>query len=786
MSLKAGLLRAYFALEGAYYSVADFLDRSLRLPVYKYYITPIERSGVPSFPVTALLIIAVAALAAFLVLQPAAPAAAKVFCVHTTDGSTVYARGPGVNKSTVAVKGKACFEGLPEDVKLRFSIEHGGVILYDNESMIKDLPTPWTPPLITPPQLPEEKKRELPLLGPEKLDEPPEIQLWNAVDSDDLEQEAEEEVEEEVKYAEVKVKVVDSNGSVINVDTYVALKNANTSTTWGNTTTRGSPATFFNVPVGLFKVRAYAHAYGFDENSSAAFAVNAQELEITVVLKKIPEGSPNATVRALASGTGGGAIANAEVKVWRVVNPGLQDQAIADVDSPFAVGNTNSEGKFSFGPVLTTGTYLARVKKDGYFYGWKKFVPGAANAMVDVSLERIISNSAELHVTAFNYSTGTAVSGANVSAYVTIEGIEMPAFASTGKNGEAVFPSSGAMPLKRGTSVAVVASYYNETYYLVGSFSAVLDASKVYKNVTLYPPKGSLRLRALDSFDRELTNVNFSATQKNEWHNCSVSSTGGCTIEVYAGSELSLWTLISASAQGYVCFDRSSPAFADSEEPVTLTCLMPSDFICRDADCGIDPTGVVKDEMPHVGARILPIQLENALGDPMPLSEELKVGGAYRVRVRVAVSNASSVGLYLRAGGAGNVLNSPGVLFGMEKNSIESVRQKLQAARGSDNYSTPGSACDYEVVSIERLETPDKLFKWMELEVNSERRTYAAFSAVFYLFINPFYCGKTGVSCQSVSLNYRGFAYDKQIGKYKRVPFDPVLKYAANVTLPSG
>lgn len=43
------LLRFYLAVEGAWYSLLDFLHKRMRLPVYSYFAHPLERLGVPSF-----------------------------------------------------------------------------------------------------------------------------------------------------------------------------------------------------------------------------------------------------------------------------------------------------------------------------------------------------------------------------------------------------------------------------------------------------------------------------------------------------------------------------------------------------------------------------------------------------------------------------------------------------------------------------------------------------------------------------------------------------------------
>jgi hypothetical protein len=66
--LQALLLRYYFDLEQRYYYLMDYLEDRFRLPVYERYVDPIEERGVPSFPVTILLIVLL--LSAVFVLWP--------------------------------------------------------------------------------------------------------------------------------------------------------------------------------------------------------------------------------------------------------------------------------------------------------------------------------------------------------------------------------------------------------------------------------------------------------------------------------------------------------------------------------------------------------------------------------------------------------------------------------------------------------------------------------------------------------------------------------------------
>src|SRR3989338_6030216 len=47
--------KVYFSVEDVYYSFMDALDKKVGIPVYKFFVDPIENSGVPSFPFAVLL-----------------------------------------------------------------------------------------------------------------------------------------------------------------------------------------------------------------------------------------------------------------------------------------------------------------------------------------------------------------------------------------------------------------------------------------------------------------------------------------------------------------------------------------------------------------------------------------------------------------------------------------------------------------------------------------------------------------------------------------------------------
>ncbi len=58
MSLQGSLLKLYFDVEDKYYNLMDFFEK-LKIPVYEFFVHPIENRRVPSFPVFVLIILIV-------------------------------------------------------------------------------------------------------------------------------------------------------------------------------------------------------------------------------------------------------------------------------------------------------------------------------------------------------------------------------------------------------------------------------------------------------------------------------------------------------------------------------------------------------------------------------------------------------------------------------------------------------------------------------------------------------------------------------------------------------
>jgi len=69
MSVQGFLLKTYFTLEDKYYNLMDFFEK-IRIPVYEFFIHPLENRRIPSFPVFIIIILIILGFLTSLLFQP--------------------------------------------------------------------------------------------------------------------------------------------------------------------------------------------------------------------------------------------------------------------------------------------------------------------------------------------------------------------------------------------------------------------------------------------------------------------------------------------------------------------------------------------------------------------------------------------------------------------------------------------------------------------------------------------------------------------------------------------
>ena len=113
------LKKIYFAVEDQYYAAKDFLDQKLRIPVYKFFVEPIEVNGVPSFPFAVLMLMMLAISAAWLLMAPQTADVSISLKSASTGGAvggaqvTLLIDGSEFGQATSGDDGTASFGGVP-------------------------------------------------------------------------------------------------------------------------------------------------------------------------------------------------------------------------------------------------------------------------------------------------------------------------------------------------------------------------------------------------------------------------------------------------------------------------------------------------------------------------------------------------------------------------------------------------------------------------------------------------------------------------------------------------
>ncbi|MFH1106557.1 MAG: hypothetical protein V1787_01540 [Candidatus Micrarchaeota archaeon] len=135
----------YLSLEDKYYAFAKYLE-SKGVPFARFFLEPIEKNGIPSFPVFALIILLVLAGALFAAYAIAVPktAALSVRVVSEAgviDGAQVSVSGQGFAKSAATKAGVAEFAGLPRGQRAKLSVAKEGYKLVEQTIVIGDRPS---------------------------------------------------------------------------------------------------------------------------------------------------------------------------------------------------------------------------------------------------------------------------------------------------------------------------------------------------------------------------------------------------------------------------------------------------------------------------------------------------------------------------------------------------------------------------------------------------------------------------------------------------------------------
>ncbi len=117
----------YYAIEDKYYSFMDFLNDKLHLPVYKFFVNPIEEQGIPSFPIALLSLVVLSVGIGFLATNVLFPQlvdyrVAVLTQAGAVDGADVTLLISGKELVRKSENGVAIFEKVPAGQKAQVKV----------------------------------------------------------------------------------------------------------------------------------------------------------------------------------------------------------------------------------------------------------------------------------------------------------------------------------------------------------------------------------------------------------------------------------------------------------------------------------------------------------------------------------------------------------------------------------------------------------------------------------------------------------------------------------------
>lgn len=842
MSVTASLLKAYFAVENAWYKALDFLDKRLHLPVYGVFINPVEKAGMPSlafyFVLAALL-----GAGAYFVSTPQ-PSAEAAFLVQVKMGGVpvpglgVMIEGGGLTlMGTTSSTGVAKFSDIPLLEELTLTLSRNATVLLVKKfdprkarSLRLDLATELgvavkmavssaSGPVggavvsysfagVTNSTVADAfGEAGLFCIGGETVsyavsaadfvdstgsftaenEKRVDVYLTASgppvppLDDSDLGNLADQAKEPE--YGTVTVRVKDKETGA-GLDASVKLRNVEDSSLVGEAAADNGLAVFSNVKINTV-VYAFASAVNYVYDVSGNVTVE-EETEITLSLEKAPGFDPASN----ASGTfffvrdaSGSGIAFANVSVFVAWNysEDLSDYVLLETFQTDTNGTANAT-------LLENRNYYASVSlyslpsTGGYSYFPNATGIFHAGENQSVMLVKITNDkSCVLNATVYNSKTNAAVGGARVTMR-SQQGAQL-AQAVADSGGSASF-----LYLQRGSALKAVGTA-DITGTWSGSRNITLANYSNAVNVSIYPPRGKIVARAVSQANQSVPAA-FYALQNGALVASCTSPASSCemSVEAYVDTE------VSASASGFLSSSQSGVNLLKDElRQITLQLFTTSEICGCGADCGTDPAVLdpTRDFKPPLCVKILGVTVRDERGYQV---SSMEYGKTYSLEVTVASVGAHTTGVNVRVGDAPTAGDDFVFLSGADLTNMDLAR--VFAIRGSKNYNASNETfCTnnpyLDVVSVNRLYYEEaNAFKWLEIEVANDPAKFAGGQTVTIPFKQIVFVPKTGVSsADQVKVYYRAWARRSAnstggtggaVAEYfKRVPFDRGLGYSA-------
>jgi len=134
MGVLDSLKDIYFSIEDRYYAFMDYLEEKVHIPVYNFFVNPIEDSGIPSFPFALLLFFVLlgAGFYAYMAYFAASSTSVQISVLGANNEAlsgvtvTLLVDGEEFNVSASDENGVALFEGVPVGKTATVKIERDG------------------------------------------------------------------------------------------------------------------------------------------------------------------------------------------------------------------------------------------------------------------------------------------------------------------------------------------------------------------------------------------------------------------------------------------------------------------------------------------------------------------------------------------------------------------------------------------------------------------------------------------------------------------------------------
>ncbi|MCX6767146.1 MAG: hypothetical protein NTY90_00225 [Candidatus Micrarchaeota archaeon] len=660
------LKEAYFAVEDKYYELCDWLEER-SVPIYRFFVDPIENTGMPSFPFFLLILALIIGGIGFLALSMTQPSTTSVnvavFSGETPlDGVPVTLLVEGeAARTAVSVNGNALFENVPVGKKGVVRIEQEGY-----ESFVQSISieagtgqTVSAALQTAAPVVAAKQRIELKVVdssgagipgatiyfedqevtagadGKAFIEASPDQSYSVMIEKEGYETKnyvvQGSEKQKTVRLVPKKDAPVTTGGSqeetgdvsvyVKNeqgepVEATVTLYNAELGSPVLTDKTNEHGSVFWAAAAAVGAV-VYASAEPVDAEAYAPYdGLNdaqevsaAGETEFRITLKKkVPAEFGKISITVIDDA--GNAVEGAEVKMFL---SGSSRQAAGD-----SAQTTDADGKASFEVATGQSVYITAYA-EGYLPGLLKELEAGDDKQFKLS-KAILGNNGDAQVGVVD-ADGNPVAGAIVEmVYADGFNTGIP-LTTTDSTGAASFT---ALPIDE---LLVANAVYGSLKGLSDSFSAVLG-EPVSVTVTLEPTFGNIVVLAKDATNNAaIPAISAVATfaDGEEIANCTATVSGTCQLKVRANKEIT----VSVTSTGYAPQDTEKIVVSTGEALTKTVALLPASLVNN--------------------LTITDFHLENYDGTPVQ-GNQIAKGGFYWVKFTANLPTSDQSGLFVSVG----------------------------------------------------------------------------------------------------------------------------------------